>query len=76
MATPVDWEGSLQNGIFGHQYQGLNEGDHPWQEIRTLAQTTSELASQAKEEGRFLGSAAEVQASFSSQLAKLLSGRR
>jgi antirestriction protein ArdC len=38
----------------------LNEDDHPWQEIQTVAQTTPELASQAKEEGRFLGSAAEL----------------
>jgi antirestriction protein ArdC len=38
----------------------LNEADHPWQEIQTVAQTTPELASQAKEEGRFLGSAAEL----------------
>jgi hypothetical protein len=38
----------------------LYEGDHPWQEIQTVTQTTAELASQAKEEGRFLGTAAEL----------------
>jgi len=38
----------------------LNEGDHPSRGIQTVAQTTSELASQAKEEGRFLGSAANL----------------
>ena len=38
----------------------LNEDDHPWQEVLILAQTTPELAFQAKEEGRFLGSAVEL----------------
>jgi hypothetical protein len=38
----------------------LHEDDHPWQELQTVTQTTAELASQAKEEGRFLGTAAEL----------------
>jgi antirestriction protein ArdC len=38
----------------------LNEDDHPWQEIQTVTPTTSDRASQAKEEGRFLRSAAEL----------------
>jgi antirestriction protein ArdC len=38
----------------------LNEDDHPWQEIQAVAQSTPELAEQAKEEGRFLGAASEL----------------
>jgi antirestriction protein ArdC len=38
----------------------LNEDDHPWQEIQAVADTTQELAEQAKDEGRFLGSATEL----------------
>lgn len=38
----------------------LNEDDHPWQEIQAVAQSTLELAEQAKEEGRFLGMASEL----------------
>lgn len=38
----------------------LNEDDHPWQEIQAVAQSTPEIAGQAKEEGRFLGTASEL----------------
>ena len=38
----------------------LNEDDHPWQEVQTVIQTTPEVALQAKEEGRFLGTALEL----------------